>query len=124
MGEYQFRTDPVKNRLYIRLSGFFREAEVTRVFQELDATLGELRSGFDVVTDLTDFKPGSPGSARSLRRGAELVKARGRRRAVRVAGRLVTGLMQFRRELTGVFDEGSTRYARTVEEAEELLDNW
>jgi hypothetical protein len=32
--------------------------------------------------------------------------------------------MQFRREVQGLFDEETTRYASSLEEAEEILDTW
>ena len=36
----------------------------------------------------------------------------------------MTGLMQFQRLLKGVFDEDKTRYAKSMQEAEAMLDNW
>ncbi len=69
--------------------------------------------------------PGSTKAAEALRIGGELVKERGRRRAVRVTGGIVTGLMQFKRMLGGVFDEDeNVRYARSIEEVDEILDGW
>lgn len=124
MGEFELRTDPHRNRLYIRLSGFFRGSDSDAMFTELQEILAELQPGFDVVTDISKFLPASPEVARSLRRGAELIKNSGRRRAVRVAGSLVVGLMQFRREVDEVFDEETTRYAKTLEEADRILDGW
>ena len=124
MGDYDIRADTAKNRLYIRIEGFFREAEAPPIWTELESAIASLQPGFDVITDLSGFKPGLPGVAKSLRKAGELVKAGGRRRAVRVAGKLVTGLLQYKRELKDVFDEETTRYASTVEEAERMLDEW
>ena len=31
MGEYEFRADPEKNRLYMKLNGFFRAPEADQV---------------------------------------------------------------------------------------------
>jgi hypothetical protein len=122
MGDYQYRTDPVKNRLYIRLSGFFKERDVPPMLEELEQVLDDLRPGFDVVTDLSHFKPGSPAAASFIRKGAEMIKARGRRNAVRITGTILTGVMQFKRVIEGVFSEDSVRYAKTLEEAEHILD--
>lgn len=124
MADFDIRTDLSKNRLYIRIEGFFREPDAAPVWPALESALAELRPGFDVITDLSGFKPGLPGAASNLRRAGELVKAKGRRRAVRVAGKLVTGLMQYKRELKGMFDEEMTRYASSIEEAERILDEW
>jgi hypothetical protein len=43
---------------------------------------------------------------------------------VRIASRLVTAMMQLNRELKGMFDEDTIRYASSLEEAEEILDSW
>ena len=124
MADFECTTYPGKNRMYLRLSGFFKEADATELLKKLDATLDDLEPGFDVVTDLSKFVPTTPSVASALRDGAERIKARGRRRAVRIASRLVTGLLQFKRELKGVFAEGTTRYARSKAEAERMLDEW
>lgn len=124
MGEYSCRVDTARNRLYITIRGFFREPEIGPLEAELQSLLGQLKPGFDVVTDLSGFKPASPGAAEAIRRGGELVKARGRRHAVRVTGGIVSGLLQFKRLLGGVFAEDGVRYARSVAEADRILDAW
>lgn len=124
MGEYGFRVDSSKNRLYVQLSGYFRDDEVAPMLDELSQQLILVRPGFDVVTDLSGFKPGNAGATEALRRGGELVKAKGRRRAVRVTGGLVVGLMQFKRILGSVFKEDNVRYAKSVAEADAILDEW
>ena len=60
----------------------------------------------------------------ALKEGGEKIRVAGRRRGVRITGGLMTGLMQFQRMLKGVFDEENTRYAKSVEEAESMLDTW
>ena len=124
MGSFECRTDPVRNRLYLKLVGFFRSRDVEPALAELDAALAQVKPGFDVVTDLSEFVPGSPAAADALRRGGERVKAKGRRHAVRITGGLMTGLMQFQRLLRGVFDEDSVRYTRSTAEADAVLDRW
>lgn len=122
--KYEFRADRVKNRLYIRLSGFFRGSDVDPAMIELEAALRELKPGFDTITDLSKFVPGAPGATSALTRGGELIKNKGRRHGVRITGGLMTGLMQFQRLLKGVFDEDKTRYVRSMQEAEATLDDW
>ena len=52
-------------------------------------------------------------------------KTRGRRRAVRVTGGIMAGFLQFKRLLSGVFEEDeSVRYATSIAEADSILDNW
>jgi hypothetical protein len=84
-----------------------------------------MRPDFDVVVDISQFMPGSAKAADALRRGGEMVKLRGRRRAVRIAGGVITGFMQFKRMMGGVFAEDeSVRYASSVAEADRILDEW
>ena len=123
-GKIEFRVDRAKNRLYIRLSGFFRSAHIGPGMADLEAALSELKPDIDVVTDLTDFVPGSPGAAAALTQGGEMIKTKGRRHGIRITGGLMTGLMQFQRLLKGVFNEENTRYAKSLEEADAMLDSW
>ena len=125
MPEFEVTTDGDKNRLYLRLAGFFREVDVQPTIVKLEEELAKVRPGFDVVVDISQFMPGSPKAAEALRRGGGMVKVRGRRRAVRIAGGIVTGFMQFKRMMGGVFAEDeSVRYASSLAEAEAILDEW
>jgi len=124
MGDYEVRYDPAKRRLYLRLAGFFRESDALTSLAALEKELSVASPGFDVVADLSRFLPASPSAAGHIRRAAELVKTSGRRRAVRISSRLVTAMMQLNREVKGMFDEETIRYASSVEEAEEILDSW
>jgi hypothetical protein len=125
MGDFQVRSDTVRKRLYITLGGFFRDAEVQPALDNLSAEVAKFEDEFDVVTDLTKFVPGSPAAADALKRGGEIVKENGRRRAIRVTGGIMTGLMQFKRLLGRVFEEDeNVRYATSIEEADAILDSW
>ena len=124
MGEYDFRADTTKNRLYIRLSGFFRETDTAEMYEVLERELDKLRHGFDVILDMPGLKPGSPAAAEWIQKGAELIKSRGRRRGVHIANSFLTALMQFKRILSGTFSDDTTRHAKSVQEAERILDTW
>lgn len=125
MGTFDIKANTLKSRLYIRLGGFFRETDVAPTLGALRAEVGKFQGPFDVVMDISKFVPGSPQAAEALRQGGEIVKHGGRRRAVRVTGGIITGLMQFKRLIGGVFEEDETvRYASSVEEADSILDSW
>jgi hypothetical protein len=125
MGTFEVRADTVKSRLYIQLVGFFREADVQSTLDALRTEVGKFQGPFDVVTDISKFLPGSPKAADAIQQGGELVKEFGRRRAVRVTGGIITGLMQFKRLVGGVFAEDeNVRYATSIGEADSILDNW
>lgn len=123
-GRVELRVDRGKNRLYIKISGFFRGKDVDPVMAEFESVMRDLKPGFDTVTDLSEFVPGAPGASAALTRGGEMLAKHGRRRGVRITGGLMTGLMQFQRMLKGVFDDENTRFAKSIAEAEEMLDNW
>lgn len=123
-GKSEFRVDRAKNRLYIKLGGFFRGGDVQPAMDGLEAALSELKPDFDTVTDLSEFVPGSPGATKALTKGGDMVRKKGRRNGVRIAGGLMTGIMQFQRLLKGVFDETNTKMAKSVQEADTMLDNW
>ncbi len=125
MGTFEIKADTSKSRLYIGLSGFFREADVGPTLDALRTEAAKFHGPFDVVTDISKFLPGSPQAADAIRKGGEIVKQAGRRRAVRVTGGIVTGFMQFKRLLGGVFEEDeSVRYATSIGEADKILDQW
>jgi hypothetical protein len=124
MGDYEFRADTTKNRLYMHLSGYFRETDTPEMTRVLESELDKLSRGFDVILDMPGLKPGSPAAAVWIQKGAELIKSRGRRRGVHVANSFLTALMQFKRMLGGVFNDETTRHAKSREEAERILDEW
>jgi hypothetical protein len=123
-GTIEFRADRAKNRLYLTISGFFRNRDVGPAMENLDEVLRQLKPGFDTITDLSGFVPGAPGASAALKEGGEKIRVAGRRRGVRITGGLMTGLMQFQRMLKGVFDDQNTRYAKSIQEAEAILNNW
>lgn len=124
MGDFDVRADVAKNRLHLRMAGFFRSSEGPDMLRRLTRELDDLRHGFDVILDMTDLKPGSPETAEMLRTAGELIRSRGRRRGVWIGAVSATTLLQFKRELAGIFGPESTRNAVTAFEAEHILDTW
>jgi hypothetical protein len=126
MAEFKVWSNERGDRLYIRIAGFFEGAEFDRLLAALSAELSTMQSTFDVVTDYSSFLPASPKGAEGMRSGAELLKRRGRRRAVRVTGSILGGLLQYERIVGDVFpdDDDTVRYAGSMAEADALLDNW
>ena len=72
-GKSEFRVDTAKNRLYIKISGFFRSKDGPQALADLEAALDRLQPGFDTVTDLSEFVPGAPGATALLSKGGEMV---------------------------------------------------
>ena len=124
MGDFEFHVDQTKNRLYIRLSGFFRESESDALFAALKTCLDQVRSGFDAVTDVRGLRPGSPKTAADLEKAVQMIKDAGRNRAVRITGGVVTGIMQFTRVVQSVLgNDTKVRYVSSPEEADRILDS-
>lgn len=114
------RYDPVKNCLHTKLVGFITDDLAKKHADEFIAALDQVRSGFDMISDITEFKPGSPYAVTQLERAQVEAKKRGLRRMVRIVGASVIAKMQVQRasEETGLSD---VRYASSMAEAEELL---
>lgn len=116
---YTIRVDTEKNRLYVTLVGFFTLEEMKRCGDETIAATGKLKPGYDVITDIAQFKPGPPEVAKDIERVQAHFRKSGARQGVRVVGANVVSGMQFRR--TGAHAEYSSVNVPTLEAAEELL---
>jgi hypothetical protein len=116
---YAVRVDPVRNRLYVTLSGFFSLEEIKRCGDETIAATKKLRPGYDVVTDIRLFKAGPPEVAADIERVQAHFRKSGARQGVRiVAGNALSG-MQFRR--TGNEAGYQSVNVSSLEEAEAVL---
>src|SRR6056297_2876813 len=81
---YEIDADVQENRLYIDLNG---RMETDEIDEAADASVAEaeaLREGFDIVNDLSGFKPPSPEAAEPIKRAQAKLKEMGVDRVVRV----------------------------------------
>jgi hypothetical protein len=116
---YTIRVDTVKNRLYVTLVGYFSIDEMKTCGDETIQATARLRPGYDVVTDITQFKAGPPEVAKDIERVQAHFRKSGARQGVRIVGGNVLSGMQFRRTSAQV--EYSSVNVPTLEAAEELL---
>jgi len=117
---FKVHADPVRNRLYLTLSGFFTLDEAKACGDQAVAATSKLKSGYDVITDISTFKPGTQEVAKDIERVQAHFKSTGARRGVRVVGENAASSMQFARISTQV---GFTSCnVATIAEAEKLLD--
>lgn len=122
-GGYEVSIDRSRNRLYLTLEGVLDEETAEAHVEEMLEMAEELGPGFDMVNDISEFKPMTQGATETIERGKRGLEARGVSAVVRVTGESVVGKMQFER--VGDDDEGyHVATAETVEEAEELLDGF
>jgi hypothetical protein len=121
MSDWTVKADEETNRLYINLSGSMDIEEGRKSNEATKAALEELEPGFDVITDIRNFEPGSPEAVELLEEGKEAIAAQGCSAAVRVMPESTMASMHFER-----VGEEAEAYpvaeAETVEQAEQLLD--
>jgi hypothetical protein len=116
---YTIKPDQVKNRLYVSLVGFFAVEEMKKCVDEtIDATK-KLKLGYDVVTDISQFKAGTPEVAKEIERAQAHFVTSGARRGIRVVGTSLLSGMQFKR--TGSQAGYQSTNVATLEDAEKAL---
>jgi hypothetical protein len=118
---YTIRTDPLKNRLFIKLVGFFSLEEIVLCGDETIQAAKTLKPGYDVITDISEFKPALPEVAKDIERVQAFFSSSGIRRGVRVVGSAVVTRNQFSRTSREAGYESSS--FATLEEAEIFLND-
>lgn len=122
-GNYEVRIDRAANRLYLTLEGVLDEDTAEDHVKELLAAADELDPGFDMINDISSFKPMTQQATDTIERGKQGLTERGISAVVRVTGESIVGKMQFERVGSG--EEGyHVATAETVEDAETLLDSF
>jgi hypothetical protein len=117
---HELTKDLAKNRLYLRLEGLAEDDEVKRTADAVIAAMQEMRRGFTVVTDITDFRPVTQAGVEQLRRISEEGLRLGMQATARVVGKSLMVSQQFSRVDR---DAGYVTYtASSREEADRLLD--
>ena len=94
---YEIRADSNKNRLYVVLEGFFTDQQVKEAADKTIEEIDKLRPGFDVINDISKFKPASTEGAKNIARGQQYALKCGVNRVIRVISDEVIGRMQFER---------------------------
>ena len=114
------RADVAKNRLYLVLIGFFQDDEVKVASDKCIAEATKLKAGFDVINDISQFKPASPKGADEIKRAQLFVKQHGVKRVIRIVGDAVITQAQFSRQEKEAGYNADT--AATLADAEKILD--
>jgi hypothetical protein len=118
---FTVRADTAKNRLYVKLVGFFDCKEMKAA---TDATIEEakkLKPGYDVINDISEFKPVGQDTLKEVERGQVYFKKSGIRYGIRVEGKAKLTNLQFSR--IGKTVDYAADSAETMEEAEKLLND-
>jgi len=118
---FNVRADTAKNRLYVKLVGFFDYKEMKAATDATIEGINKLKPGYDVINDISEFKPVGPDTLKEIERGQVYFKKSGIRYGIRVEGKAKLANLQFSR--IGKSVDYVTDSAETLEEAEKLLDN-
>jgi len=118
---FKVHADPARNRLYLTLSGFFTSEEAKACGDATVVATRKLKANYDVITDISEFKPGTQEVAKDIERVQAHFKSTGARRGVRVVGGNAASSMQFAR-LANQAGFTSCNVA-SLAEAEKLLDS-
>jgi hypothetical protein len=118
---YSIKADVAKNRLYVTIQGFLEDKEMKACTDMTISESKKLKPGFDVITDISQFKPAGPETTKEIERGQAYFKASKIGRGIRVVGQSSLSSMQFKRTGKTVGYEPDT--VATIAEAEELLDS-
>lgn len=114
------RADIARNRLYLVLDGFFQDDELVKAADKCISEGAKLKPGFDVINDISNFKPASPKGAEEIKRAQIFIKQNGVKRVIRVVGEAVLAQAQFDRQSKGAGYSADT--AATLADAERILD--
>jgi hypothetical protein len=120
MSDYDVRTDRSANRLYLRLEGHMDEAQTKRAADAVIDAMADLEPGWEMVNDISDFKPATQDATAHIERGKQAAAENDVGAIVRIVDN-VTGKLQFNRVGKDVQSYEVTE-AESVEEAERLLD--
>lgn len=119
---YDIRADTSQNRLYLditgRVDGEEMQAAADKTIQEAE----KLQSDFDIINDLSGFRPPSPEAAKPIKVAQEKLKEMGLNRTIRVVdddtSQVVVSAFERRSKDVGYSGE----QAGSVAEAEALLE--
>jgi hypothetical protein len=119
---YDIEADTRNNRLYIDLSGRIDAATIDHAAEEAVEAARSLRDGFDIINDVSGFKPPSPEAAKPIKRAQGQLKEMGVDRVVRVVDADTSSVVvnAFERRSQSVGYSGES--ADTVAAAEQLLE--
>ncbi|OGN99055.1 MAG: hypothetical protein A2Y58_00475 [Chloroflexi bacterium RBG_13_51_52] len=113
--------DIAKNRLYVSLVGYFNYEQMKECTDKTIIELRKLKPGFDVITDISQFKPLGQDTLVEVERAQAQFKKSGIRHGIRVEGKAKLTSIQFSR--IGKTVDYIPDTVETIEEAEKLLDS-
>lgn len=121
MGEFSIEADTGANRLHMELSGTLDAEAAAAALEAVEREAAGLDDGFEVINDISGFKPLSQDVADTIAEGKRSLSEAGAGALVRVTGDSAIGSMQFDR--VGDADGYDIATVETVADAEAMLDD-
>ncbi len=120
---YKISANQIKNRLNMQLKGYMDDQELHAAAEVLITEVKKLKPGFDVIDDISEFKPASPQGSQEIARCQKYVLEHGVRHVIRILGTNVITRMQFNRTSKNAGSDALVEEAASFEEAEKRLDD-
>ncbi len=118
----QIRKDVSKNRVYIKLKGFFQDEDVKSACEQILTAVKGMTPGFDIVNDISEFKPASSKATEYIAHLQEEVGKLQVGKVVRIVGNNVLGKTQLVRTSQKVVGYRAYNVA-AMQDALNLLDS-
>jgi hypothetical protein len=122
MQKVTVRADIRKNRLYVVLAGFFDDREAKQAADKVIQEIKRLRPGFDIINDISGFRPATQRGVQEMIRAQRFAHAAGVDRVIRIVPFETLGSMQFARTSKRAGYEADT--APSIVEADKMLGLW
>jgi uncharacterized membrane protein YdfJ with MMPL/SSD domain len=119
---FTIKADIQKNRLYVTLVGYFDYKEMKASTDKTIEEVRKLKRGYDLINDISQFKPASQDALKEVERAQSYLKKTGIRHGIRVEGKAKLSSIQFNR--IGKTVDYLPDTVETIEEAEKLLDSF
>jgi hypothetical protein len=123
---YEVRVNLAKNRIYIFFRGFMKDEVVKAAVDQIVAGVDRLKPGFDVITDISTFRPAGKQGTEEITRGQDYINRHGVHRIVRVvdAKKNLVSQNQFARLSENTYDKKiNIESVGSLAEAESLLES-
>jgi len=103
------------------MSGEIDKADGEKLQRKVLSMLGQLKRGFDVINDISEYKSTHINNENLFKSTIEILKMRGVNNIIRVVGNSKEALVQFA-NISKSIRNYNVKYIPTIEEAEKLLD--
>ena len=86
---HQVTVDKTKNRIVMQLKGFVNDDEMIKTVSEVKRGIDSLKPNFDVINDISDFKPASQVARELIKEVQVYAVSKKLARVVRVTGNVI-----------------------------------